>query len=326
MGAATALLAAASAFLYPHASKAQKRETSSPPSKDVVLATVDGKPITSLDVFLNTASERQRLAAMFTGKELEKEMLKLKLDSINNLIDRKLVYDRFKKRGYSIPDQIVEKLVDRIAADVAGGDRKKLEKKAREVGMTIEEIKEKARERASVRLLLDARCDKAVYITPSQVKEYYETHKTEFAKPTRVNLQVLFLKPEHKRLAEQLKPLILKATEKAFAGYVALNSDSVRKTTGGKIGWINEKKLRPEFALAISGKPVGTVAGPVETREGFYFIRLAEREAPSAPPFEKLRSEIKSKLTGVEVKKKYDQYVGRLRRDAVIRIFLEQKN
>ena len=319
--AAAALFATALAAAPP-ARAGGAPNLSAPPSKDVVLATVDGKPITSLDVFLDTARERERLAATHTGKDLAKELYKLKLDSVNRLIDRKLVYDRFKKKGYQIPVQIVERLVDRIAADIAGGDRKKLEEKARKVGMTIEDIKQKAMERAAVTLLLDARCDKAVYVTPSQVKEYYETHQGEFAKPARVELQILYLKPERGELIKALTPLLLRADGKAFAGYVALHSDVVRKTAGGKIGWINVRELRPEFAIAISGKPAGTVVGPVETKEGIYFIRISGREEPTAPPFDKLRSEIREKLTRMEVKKRYDEYVGRLRRDAVIRIFL----
>ena len=294
------------------------------PKEYAVVATVNGDPITSLDVFLDTIPERERLVATCSGDKLGEKMREIEMESINRLIDSKLVFERFKKRGYKIPREIVERFVDKIAANVAGGDRKMLAEKARKAGMTMDDIRMKALERAAVMILLDARCEKAVNITPKQVWDYYQDHKDEFAKPPRVSLQILFLKPYHEKAAVELAPLLVTADEFAFSKFVLSRSDSPNVTNGGKIGWINEEDLRPEFA-ELKGKPKGIVAGPIKTREGFYFVRICDKKAPEAPSFESLQKDIRNTLKKAEVKEKYDEYVGNLRKNAVIRIFLDQK-
>ncbi len=316
---------AVTSALWGIVSEAQGESPVKPPTKYAVVATVNGQPITTLDVFLDTIPERERLAAMYSGDELDKKTLEIEIESINRLIDSKLVFDRFKKRGYKIPREIVERFIDKIAANVAGGDRKTLQEKARKAGMTMDDVRMKALERAAVMILLDARCDKAVNITPKQVWEYYRDHKGAFAKPASVSLQILYLKPYHEKLAEKLAPMLITADEKAFSKLVLLRSDSSRVTNGGKIGWINEADLRSEFAAELKGKPKGTVAGPIKTKEGVYFVRIFDKKEPETPPFEKLRKDIRRMLKKAEVKKKYDEYVGKLRKNAVIRIFLEQK-
>ena len=291
--------------------------------KFAVLATVNGMPITSLDVFLDTIAERERLSATCSGEKLDAEIRKIEMASVNRLIDSKLVFERFKKRGYKIPREIVERFVDKISANVAGGDRKLLAEKARKSGMTMDDIRMKALERAAVMILLDARCDKAVNITPKQVWDYYQAHKDKFAKPASVSLQILYLKPYHEKATAELAPLLATADERTFSKFVLSRSDSPRVTNGGKIGWINEADIRPEFAAELKGKPKGTVAGPIKTKEGFYFVRICDKKAPEAPSFENLRENIRDTLKKAEVKKKYDEYVGKLRKNAVIRIFLD---
>ena len=294
-------------------------------AKDVLMATVNGAPVTLSDVRSDTIPDERKLPLLYSGKQLKEEIDKLRNSALNYIIDRKLVYEQFKKKGYKIPKQIIEKLLDRLAGKLTGGDRKLLESRARASGVTMDDLREQARERAATSLLLNERCYKKVYITPKAVYEYYQNHRGEFEKPARINLQVLYLKcdPANKsvaQFAEKLRKKLTGADEKTFAGYVKLHSQGPNKESGGKVGWIGEDKLRPEFTTALTGKESGTIAGPLLTPEGFYFIRIAEREEASCPPFKELKEEIRKKLTKIAEDKMYDKYLSFLKRDAVIRI------
>ena len=172
-------------------------------AKDVLMATVNGAPVTLSDVRSDTIPQERKLPMLYSGDQLKKEIENLRYSALIFIIDRKLIYEQFKKRGYNVPKQIIEKMLDRLAANLAGGDRKLLESRARASGVSMNDLREQAKERAATSLLLNARCYKPVYVTPKQVYEYYNTHITEFQKPARINIQILYLKcnPADKSIA-----------------------------------------------------------------------------------------------------------------------------
>ncbi len=294
-------------------------------AKDVLMATVNGAPVTLSDVRSDTIPQERKLPMLYSGDLLKKEIEKLRHSALIFIIDRKLIYEQFEKRGYKVPKQIIEKMLDRLAANLAGGDRKLLESRARTSGVSMSDLREQAKERAATSLLLNARCYKPVYITPKKVYEYYELHKINFQKPARISLQILYLKcnPTDKSIAnfaEKLRKEFLNSDEEQFAKSVKLHSQGPNRESGGKVGWIGEDKLRPEFITALRGKKVATIAGPIITDEGFYFIRISEREEAISPSFKQLKKEIREELTKQAEDKMYDKYISFLKRDAVIRI------
>ena len=295
------------------------------PAKDVLLATVNGQPVTLLDVLADTLPQERQLRLRYSGKKLKEEQKKIREQALSMIIDRKLVYEQFKKKKYKVPNQILEKMLDRLAAELAGGDRKVLESKARKAGMTLEELREQARERSATALLLHERCYKPAYVTPKQVYDYYQDHKDEFVKPAELNIQILYLqcRPEDKvatEFVERMKEKIKNADENTFSGYVALHSQGPNRDEGGKVGWIREDQLREDFKPYLIGKPANTVAGPILTDEGYYFIRIMDRKEAQYPEFKDIKEDIRKELSKKEEDRMYKKYISFLKRDAVIRI------
>jgi peptidyl-prolyl cis-trans isomerase SurA len=260
---------------------------------------------------------------------LKKEKWALRHKAIENIIDRRLVYAQFKKRKYRLPESIVERMLDGLARSLANGDRKLLEKKARDAGLTMNDLREQAKERAASSLLINERCSKSVYITPKQVYDYYVEHRDEFTVPARLKLQAILLKcgkgdSAVARFAERLKKTLAGADEKKFADYASLYSQGPNHKNGGKVGWIPESDLRPEFAKILTGAKAGSIYGPVRTPEGLYFIRVMNREEANAKSFDSVKADIRKKLTDAAKKMKYKKYSDSLRKFAVIRFFDKQ--
>ena len=297
-----------------------------PLAKSIVMATLNGKPITLLDVLADTAPQEKKLAMRYSGERLKKEKWKLRREAIKNIIDRRLVYAQFKKRKYRLPDSIIERMLDGLAKSLANGDRKLLEKKARAAGLTMADLREQAKERAAASLLINERCSKSVYITPKQIHDYYLEHKKEFTIPSKLRLQAIFLRCSVKdsavaKFAERLRKTVRDANEKRFANYASIYSEGPNHKNGGRIGWIPESDLRPEFSKPLSDAESGSIHGPINTPEGIYIIRVAERTEPVSKSFDEVKADIREKLTDAERKRKYNAYAKRLRECAVIRYF-----
>ena len=296
--------------------------------KDIVLATVNDEPVTLLDVVADRAVELRKLSLKYSGKELEKQRNLVKYKAVQDIINRKLIYAEFKKNGYKLPLQVEERMLDRLAANLAGGDRKLLETKARRAGMTIDELREQARERAATDILINARSRDVVYITPKEVYEYYEKHKKEMSQPPKIKIQVIFFKTLFNdktiaNFAKELKERLKQGDEKTFELYVKKYSQGPNKDGGGKIGWVNETELRPEFSLFLKGRNKGEIAGPIITKEGIYIARIIDRKEAVYKKFDDLKKDIRDKLTKEAEQKAYASFVKRLRKSAFIRILYE---
>ena len=64
---------------------------------------------------------------------------------------------------------------------------------------------------------------------------------------------------------------------------------------------------------------MGTVAGPVETPEGFYFLRVAARIPAVKKPFREVAESIRQELFRAEVEKLRTEYRKKLLRQAGVR-------
>ena len=91
--------------------------------------------------------------------------------------------------------------------------------------------------------------------------------------------------------------------------------------TGGETGYLAAEKLRPEFAAALKGLQAGETAGPVETPEAFYLIRICGSRPAKKIPFAKIRDRIEQELMDRALAENRRRYEEKLREKAVIRYF-----
>ncbi|MCK5844768.1 MAG: peptidylprolyl isomerase, partial [Victivallales bacterium] len=190
----------------------------------------------------------------------------------------------------------------------------------------MDDLRDQAKERAAAALLINERCSKSVYITPKQVYDYYVANCDEFTMPARLKLQAILLRCAAgnsvvARFAERLKKTLSGVDEKKFADYASLYSQGPNHKNGGRVGWIPETELRPEFKNQLTGAKSGSIHGPIRTPEGIYFIRVMKRTKPKSESFDSVKKKIRNKLTEAAKKKKYKQYSADLRKFAVIRFF-----
>ncbi len=303
---------------------------------DSVLASVNGEPITLLDLILESGNAEIRLASMYSGERLYSETEKFRRSMIEEIIVRKLVYEVYRAKPFKIEKQYVEDVLDSLAATMGDGSRESLLKKAGELGITLEDLREKAVEKLAVDAILSEFCDRMVYITPKEVYESYSKSPEKWTVPASVELQLLQILKQGGRgqgsgnTPETLCRLVsglLKDQDKdpeLFTRIVKEYSDAPNAENGGLTGSIDQSKLRPEFAEALKNLKQGQVVGPVETPEGFYFIRLLRETPAKSIPFEEVSPQIRAQLRSAAVAKRRSEYAERLKSKALIRYFFPQ--
>ena len=296
---------------------------------DSVLVSVNGQGITLLDVLMETSASEVRLANMYSGERLYSEVEKLRKQVVEEIIIRKLVFEEYKRRPFPIERQYIDRLMDQLAVTMGAGSRLGLEKKARQMGISLDVLRDKLKEKIAVDVLIMDACDRPVFITPKEVYEYYKNNRKEWTEPKKFSLALLLISKKSGKssddplkVCEKLKKEIaLVKKSEDFASLVRIYSDAPGADNGGNMGEVDEDKLRPEFSAVLKNASVGDMPGPVETPEGYYFIRVEKILPEKNVPYEKVSEKIRVYLEETERVKIRRAYGERLKSGAVIKYY-----
>ena len=296
---------------------------------DSVLVSVNGEPITMLDVFLETVSREKELAGIYSGERLFSETRKLREETVEQIVTRKLIYEKYKADPFDITRQDIENLLDEYVRSSGAESRSALEKSLLPFGITPERLREQAKERIAVELLLMRDCNHHVDVTPKEVYEDYKAHPEKWTIPEKISLQLLQINvtagsaggdPEAAVKAVRAE-LDKDSSQKNFTRLVLERSDGATASTGGVIDGTELGKLRPEFIEALKGKKSGDVVGPIEAPEAFFFLRVVGTEPAKLIPFSQANREVREALYKAKAAEKRKEYEEEIRRDAFIRRF-----
>ena len=297
--------------------------------RDSILASVNGESITLLDVMLESSAEEAKLASMYTGEDLVKKIEEVRRRVLDDLINRKLIYASYKKQPFDIPKQHIEDMVDSMANVMGDGTRKSLERRIIALGSNMDELRKKIREKIVTDVLIYRNCVLHVEITPREIYQEYESNQTRWKVQERLELQLLqILKTKNAdgldpvRVVQNLKEMVKNADEEMFGEIVKKNTNGPNAVKGGRMGWIDRYKLRPECAEPLKNAKKGDIVGPIETPEGYYFIRICNISGEESIPFEKASQAIEKELREKAIRNKKNFYMRELKEGAVIRILI----
>src|SRR5207302_11295804 len=115
-----ALLAVFGFSLSPLCRAAFAAELVEPQVVDGIAAIVNGDVITYSQVRLLSAPREKLLRSQATGEELVNKVKEARQAALNDLIDRQLIIQAFKKESYQIPDHYVDERVHEIIQESFG--------------------------------------------------------------------------------------------------------------------------------------------------------------------------------------------------------------
>ena len=294
---------------------------------NAILASVNGQPITVLDVVLETGRREARAARFFSGDALEQEVKRLRTKALESIITRKLIYAEYKKQPFEIPKQYIENAMDALSNTFGGGDREALRVAAQRYGMTLDQLREKAHEKVAVEILVNEYCRRPCFVTPKQVFEYYKNHKELFVEPREFELFLIQIKYGG-RYKDRFEEIVNECTEKIdgisledFRAMAMVYSEDRTAENGGCIDWVKQDDMRTEFYNALNVLDVGKTVKIDISNEAVYFFYLNDVRGGVQRPFKVVCQEVKNRLMREQRQKKFDAYIDKLKRSAVIRMY-----
>lgn len=261
------------------------------------------------------------------SKEYAEEEAKIMAATLEGIIDRRLILDEFKKKGYRLPDALMEDVVRRAVREDFR-DRVTMVKTLREKGQTYEQYRQEQRDRYIIYSMVQQNLRRDLVISPKRIETYYAENPDRFKVLPQVKLRLIFI-DSSKHAAGEPPKLARAAVARLQAGedfsVVAkeISDDSASRLKGGDRGWVQDRdaELRRDLrAVAFKLMP-GQVSEPVDIDGSVFLLKVEDRKDGTLKSLVDVREEIEQDLKKAEEERLQKAWVGRLRKNAFWRRF-----
>ncbi len=263
-----------------------------------VWAEVNGHPIYRDDV--ENAYKRR-----FPGGQesiSSEQVLSLKLNLLNDLIDDELLTERAAEERITVTEADVDRQVATLSSPYSP---EQFQKKLADQGMTLATLRDQLRHSLLIDKLMDHDVTGQVKITPAEIEAYYRQHQSQFDVPeTRYHLAQILVTVLRDPAAHNLKHsdavgrrdalrkvLMIQQDLKAGQDFAKLaeeySEDPATSSGGGDMGYLPASSIAadPPLRLAVNAMRVGQVSGVVRDQKGdFHILKLLEREQAGQRP------------------------------------------
>ena len=246
-------------------------------------------------------------------------------DSMEQAVRRHLVLHDFETSGYSLPDSIIEEVVqDEIK--VRFGDRARLTKTLQAQGITYEKWRQQARDRFIVGQLMAKNVYRESVISPHKIERYYSEKKQDYKVEEQVKLRMIVLtnvaEQEITSTRQLATDILAKIKEGVpFSEMAAIHSQGSQRSQGGEWGWVERNVLRKELADVAFSLKAGELSLGIETPQAIYLMLVEDRRPAHVKPLADVQDEIEKMLITQERERLQKQYIDKLRKKTFVRYF-----
>jgi peptidyl-prolyl cis-trans isomerase SurA len=227
------------------------------------------------------------------------EVLSGKLNVVEQLINNEILLERAKKLNLEASDGEVE---DKFTELKSGYTEEEFQRKLRDGGMTVDDLKKDLRRQLSIQKLLNREVAAKVTITDQDVTDFYNTNRNQFnvAEP-QYRISQIVITPHKEQMIRnrknddatneaeaERKAKMLEDKLNSGADFAQLamdySEDPNNASTGGDLGYIPESSLSqaqdPLLKKAVLTLKPGQVSSPIVLKDGsIRILKLVAREA-----------------------------------------------
>ena len=292
---------------------------------------VNGKVITKNEVSFLLAPIFSQLSTQFPrrGPEFVRQLEEAQKKVLQELIDRQIILDEFKKLGASINSTIVDEEVKRQINQLYNGDEKKFRDELKKSRLTMEGYREMTREKMVVQAMRAQQFSDAPPALPNEIQNEYNKVKDTLRDVTqdKITFQKIFIPsadtdnavatPDSQlALAEDLANKINAGAD--FAEIAKTYSKDAFAAQGGLQENVLRTDLSSEFAAIIFESPTDKVVGPLLDPRGFTVIKIINKNLGPAPSLPAVRSMIEERVTRNKTSAQYERWIESRRKRAMI--------
>ncbi|NOZ68329.1 MAG: hypothetical protein GXP46_03600 [Deferribacteres bacterium] len=156
-----------------------------------------------------------------------------------------------------------------------------------------------------------------VKISDKDLKDYYLSHKEDFLRPVRYNIQQITLKTR-----EEAEDTLRSLQNGADFAWLAKNrSVDEAASRGGNIGWVAAHQLPGPAREIVKKLKPGEISPVLEIKPFYRIIRLQKKTGKEPYEFDRVKEAVRRRVFAEKYRELYDGYVDRLKQGARIKIY-----
>lgn len=295
---------------------------------DGYAAIVNDKVITVSDVLKAMEPVERQLRETYFDNTLADKIGAAYKNTLDSLIERELILNSFAgQKQFTLPDSVIDSRIDEIVRNKFNNNRAELRKVLDQEGLTFDEWRKNYKNSLIVALLREKEVDSKVTIAPRAVREAYEKAGDKYRVPEQMEVRAIVI---NRGGTEEEAALKLKQAEdirqrlvsgESFEQLAKQASEDQKAASGGYWGWIDPDTRRAEISAALKLLSVGDISAVITVGDELYIFKVEGRKNASVVPFETVQESIRNELYKKEIRRLYDTWIERLKKDAYIKKF-----
>ena len=293
---------------------------------DGLAAVVNDQPITFSQVRELVGPKEKAIVEQFQGKELNEKIKQIRTEAINELIDRQLILQYFKEKGYQLPQYLIEDRIATIIREEHQGDRAAFARKLAAYGLTIERFRKEEMDKIIVQSMRSQAVKAPSSIPLEKMKAFYKEHLADFTTEEQIQLRMIILRSSEKGSPQQKQKFLEEIRERVaggakFSDLAKLYSEDNTAENGGDWGWIQPGSLNETLAQAASTLKPGQTSKPVMMGGSAYLLYCEAKKPRLVQSFDESRDIVEKVMLGQARQAAQEEWVARLRKKAYIKVF-----
>jgi len=265
----------------------------------------------------------QAARSQLKGEDLEKVLEQIKTTLMDGLITDLLVLQLAKEKNLNVADE-VKRYIDNLKKENNLESDNDLKRALASQGMDYAQFLKQAEEGILKQAVVGMEVDRSIVLDDSEVVNYFKLHPQDFVDPEEYKISAVYLSPEGKS-AEELEQKKTEISGKVRAGedFLALSqsySDGSIKESKGELGTFKKGELDKTLEQAVSQLKQGEVSAWVETKNGWYLLKLTEKKESRKKTFEEAKQAIEQRIYSEKRAVKTNEFLNGLKKRSFIKI------
>ena len=298
---------------------------------DGIAAKANGEIITMSELNIKLGPIQSVLMSQFPrkGQIYEKNLKEVRDKMLDELIDRAIIYSEYKDRIVAIPDQMVDKEVERIVNNVYAGNEKLFQDYLRATGLTLAKFKEQQRKEILVSMVKSQHYGDLPPPSQAELRKDYAEWKIpnrDRTKDKATYRKIYLLKqdpsdftvtPESQlELAEELAKKLEDGAD--FAALAKEHSEDFKADEGGLWEDVPRTDMAHEFGFVVFETLGNEVMGPLEDRGGYTLLKVVDRDFGPSKPLSEVEDIIEKRVNDRKKKAEFDKWMSKVREDKMV--------
>ena len=291
-----------------------------------IVAVVNDDVITLSQVKEQFDATVQQLRSALQGAEYEAQYQMLKKDLLNMMITDLLLMQQAKEKNLNVSEQ-VKMAVENIKKENNIESDDDLKRGLQQQGLDFDEWIKQLEDNMLKQATIYSEVDRSIVLDDSEIVGYYKAHPLEFTEPEEYNVRGIYLASEGKtpEALVEARALILGKVQagEPFNALAKEYSEGPAKEAEGDLGRFRKGELDKALEQSVAKLKPGETGDWVETKNGWYLLKLEEKKDSRLRAFEEVKKEVEEKLYTEKKQKKLEEYLKTLREKSYVKILKE---